>query len=259
MARTPKPWYRKDRKSWFVTINGKRHNLGEDKDEALQAFYQLMAGPDQIDKISVFALMDEFLDWTQKHRAPRTYEFYQERINRFVADNANMDCLDLKPFHVQKWLDGKTWGATYKAGFVASIKRCFNGAIRQGYLSTNPIQFLEKPKPNKRETPVTREEHKTLLANIRKKDPFYDLVVFSWETGCRSMRSRRSCQICRSRSPKQFTASNFWWTILDLKTVLKPEERWPSLTDATREAIVVSLTKSNCHRAPKLCCFVGHP
>ena len=192
MARTPKPWYRKDRKSWFVTINGKRHNLGSDKEEAFQEFYRLMAGPIQIDKISVFTLMDQFLDWTEKHRAPRTYEFHQERLNRFVKDTADMDCLKLKPFHVQKWLDSKdTWGPTYKSGVVSSIKRSFNWAVRQGYLSTNPIQFLEKPKPNKRETPVTRDEYQALLANIDKKDPFYDLVVFSWETGCRPQESLR--------------------------------------------------------------------
>ena len=150
-----------------------------------------MAGPVQIDKITVFALMDEFLDWTQEHRASRTFEFYQVRLNRFVKDAADMDCLNLKTFHVQKWLDGKKWGSTYRARFVASIKRCFNWAVRQGYLKTNPIQFLEKPKANKRETPVTRCEYKALLANVSKKDPFYDLVVFSWETGCRPQESFR--------------------------------------------------------------------
>ena len=27
MPRQPRPWYRKDRDAWFVTIDGTRHNL----------------------------------------------------------------------------------------------------------------------------------------------------------------------------------------------------------------------------------------
>ncbi len=38
MARQPKPWYRKDRDSWFVTVGGTRHNLGADKKRPLTGF-----------------------------------------------------------------------------------------------------------------------------------------------------------------------------------------------------------------------------
>jgi hypothetical protein len=36
MARQPKPWWRKDRKSWFVTVDGKRDDLGPNREAALQ-------------------------------------------------------------------------------------------------------------------------------------------------------------------------------------------------------------------------------
>ena len=42
MARIPKIWYRKERKAWFVTIHGNRHNLGPNKKEATDRFHQLM-------------------------------------------------------------------------------------------------------------------------------------------------------------------------------------------------------------------------
>ena len=45
MARTPKPWFREDRQSWFVTINGERINLGPDEEEAKRQFHELMARP----------------------------------------------------------------------------------------------------------------------------------------------------------------------------------------------------------------------
>ena len=42
MSRPPKPWYWNARDSWFVTINGTRHNLGPDKEDAEDQFHQLM-------------------------------------------------------------------------------------------------------------------------------------------------------------------------------------------------------------------------
>ena len=35
MARTPKPWYWKERRSWYVTIRGERQSLGPDKKEGV--------------------------------------------------------------------------------------------------------------------------------------------------------------------------------------------------------------------------------
>jgi hypothetical protein len=42
MPRDPKPWFRKDRDAWFVTINGRRFNLGSDRDAAHTRFHELM-------------------------------------------------------------------------------------------------------------------------------------------------------------------------------------------------------------------------
>jgi integrase len=192
MARTPKPWYRKDRKSWFVTVEGTRHNLGRNKQEAFQKFHELMAAPIKPNKLTVFDVMDEFLEWTLNHRAKGTYRFYRERLKLYVDENSNIECSNFRPFHFQKWLDGKpNWGPTYKAGMVTTIKRCFNWAVRQGYLQTSPVQFLEKPKTKSRDTPLTRQEYDAILANIDETDPFYDLVVFSWATGSRPQESLR--------------------------------------------------------------------
>ena len=63
--------------------------------------------------------------------------------------------------------------------------------MKQGYLNNSPIRFLEKPKPERRETPVTKNEYQTILSLVSEADPFYDLVVFSWETGCRPQTSLR--------------------------------------------------------------------
>ncbi|MFK7820413.1 MAG: hypothetical protein AB8G99_16955, partial [Planctomycetaceae bacterium] len=88
MARTPKPWWRKDRKSWFVTIVGERYNLGPEKEAAFKLFHELMATSATERKRtsdSVVTVLDRFLDWTKRNRAPRTYDWYLERLQWFTT------------------------------------------------------------------------------------------------------------------------------------------------------------------------------
>ena len=85
--RFPKPWYRPSRGVWYVTIDGKQHNLGPDRDEALKRYQALMTQPREkkVAADSLLAVIDSFLDWCEKHRAPDTYEWYHYRLQRFVA------------------------------------------------------------------------------------------------------------------------------------------------------------------------------
>ncbi len=84
MARKPKPWYRKDRRSWYVTIDGKRHDLGSTKKAAHETYHQLMAEPRKrvVRGESVAAIVDSFLGWCHNHRAPDTYEWYRYPFDR---------------------------------------------------------------------------------------------------------------------------------------------------------------------------------
>lgn len=110
MARPPKPWLWKRRQAWFVTIDGTRHFLAADKEAALTRFHQLMAEPQKrvVRSDSLAAIIDLFLDWCQKHRARDTYEWYRYRLERFVQTYPDLRTHELRPFHVQQWLDVTT-------------------------------------------------------------------------------------------------------------------------------------------------------
>ena len=75
MARRSKPWFRKSRRAWFVTINGAQHNLGPEKTEAFDRFYQLMRQPHErkVPVQSIAALADANLEhvlgWREGPRA----------------------------------------------------------------------------------------------------------------------------------------------------------------------------------------------
>ena len=193
MARTPKPWYRKDRRTWFVTIDGTRHNLGPDKKAALQAYHRLMDQPRRpiLRSTSAVALIDAFLDWCQKHRAPDTFEWYRYRLQRFATTYPDLDTSEIRPYHVQQWLDQLAdLSSGSKRNHCRAIKRTLRWALQQGYIDHNPIALMEQPKAGKREMVVTPEEYDQLLGLVSDRC-FRDLLITTWETGCRPQESLR--------------------------------------------------------------------
>lgn len=185
MPRSSKPWYWKLRKQWVVNINGKRHYLGRDREEAHRRYHELMLDkPVLVTHGAVAELCEQYMDWLQKNRAPRTYEWYQERIERFLNVEPVIRVSDIRPHHVQRWLDRQTWSDGYKNGVVTALKRVFNWGVKQGLLATNPIQGLEKPQGNHRESPVTEDEYRIVLKNTFDQE-FRDVVNFLWFVGCR--------------------------------------------------------------------------
>ena len=186
MARRPKPWWRAQCNQYYVTINGVQHPLGPEKKEAERRFHELMskAPEEPIAPGTVAEVVEHFMDWTQLHRAPRTYDWYKERIDRFYPRIKHLRVADLKPFHIQEQLDKHDWSPAYKAGCVTALKRAFNWARKQGYIDRNPLHGLEKPDPGKREQIMSEKEFDDALSNVPNQN-FNDLAHFVWYTGCR--------------------------------------------------------------------------
>ena len=99
MARKPSPWFWPERNGWFTILGGRRHPLGDHPAELPppvkrkgkwvapptieRAFHALLAAPaERIEPriepavLTVSELLDKFLDWTQKNKAARTFEWY---------------------------------------------------------------------------------------------------------------------------------------------------------------------------------------
>ncbi len=187
MARRPKPWYRQARGAWFVTLNGTQHNLGPDKKLAFDQFYALMRQPQErkVDTRSLLAIIDSFLDWVAIHRSPDTFEWYRYRLQRFAEKHRDLGLEELRPFHAQKWVDSYSHlSVTSRRNYLRAIKRCLAWAVRQGYIEKNPIAALEVPNAERREVSVSATEFERILSCCRDQS-FHDLLVTTWETGCR--------------------------------------------------------------------------
>lgn len=190
MPHFPKPFFKQSRRQWYVEINRRQICLGPDRQLAFDRYHDLMRRPPEprpraVNASAFAAIVDSFLDWVQQHRAADTFEWYRYRLERFCQRYPDLQAAELRPFHVQQWADSYPHlSQTSKRNYLHSVKRCCKWATQQGYLTANPVQYLEVPGAEHRETLITLAEYEQLLSLIRDDD-FRDLVVFTWETGCR--------------------------------------------------------------------------
>jgi len=142
----------------------------------------------------VAEILDKYLDWCQKHRSARTFEWYRNHIQDFTDSLIGPDKMPataLKPFHLVEWADRHpTWGDSHRRGALIAVQRPFNWASKLGYIDTSPVwRRVEKPEVKRRENPITPADFAALLGYV-KDQPFLDLLSFSWESGCRPQEAR---------------------------------------------------------------------
>lgn len=144
--------------------------------------------------ITVDSLFTKYLSWCGQHRAPRSLEWYTghiEGFRKFLGDNAQMNCMDLKPFHIVEWIDSHPkWGDTYKGGAIISVKRVYSWAEELGYIDINPVKKLKKPTAKRRDNHMKLEDYENILSRLSHGDPFRDLFIFAWHSGARPQEIR---------------------------------------------------------------------
>ncbi|MEO9933403.1 MAG: tyrosine-type recombinase/integrase [Porticoccus sp.] len=195
MPRPSKIWFRKDRKTYYVRIAGKLHNLGKDKHEAKRRFHELMAAKPEPassmpDAIAVAHLMDVYLVWVSENRAETTLEKHQRHLQSFLdslSDQA-MAAADVRTLHVDKLVSGKSWSNNYKRTILGSISGAFNWAVKRGYIDRSPIYGLDAPPSERREEFPSQAEYELMLINAT--EPFKSLLVFTYETAARPQEIR---------------------------------------------------------------------
>lgn len=189
-----KPFFRSQTQSWYVRIDGKQVNLGKDKDAAFRRYHELMAGRAPVEKKTpAVELIGRFLDWCERHKAPRTHEWYATYCLSFgLHIGGRLTVQELKSRHVTAWLDSAYPNATdnTRNGAVRAVMRCFNFAVKQGDIEANPLKGVERPAYQPRECYIKPEEWQAIMAAIPDGDPFRDLLTILRETGCRPFEAR---------------------------------------------------------------------
>ena len=193
MAR--KPYFRAFDGWWYaqVRVGAKRKQIKlikgkENEQEAYRAFCRVIADHEgeapKPQATTVAAVCDLFLDHSEKHNKPDTFQLYRYYLQDFCETHGRRMAVELKPFHLTRWLDiHETWKGS-RANAIESVKRAFSWAFAEGLLSKNPVQAVKKPARGRRDRILTREEREAILAAI-KDEPFREFVFAMQETGCR--------------------------------------------------------------------------
>src|SRR5438046_7418668 len=72
--------------------------------------------PRTVTSVAVVTVLDLFLEWCQKNRAGRTYDWYRDYLQSFVKTIPGLTVAALRPFHVQQWVDKHPGWVTGKRG-----------------------------------------------------------------------------------------------------------------------------------------------
>lgn len=227
MKKFPKPWYRPSRGVWYVTIDGKQINLGPDKEAAFQEYKRLLNQPRQcqVPPSSVAAIVDAFLEWTKQHRASDTYEWYRYRLELFCQKYPDLQVAQLRPCDVQQWVDATGWESGGKRNGIRAIQRALTWAEEQGYVERSPLAHMTKPKGGKKEVVVPKEHYQKML-ELTRDEEFRDLLIVTWDTGCRPQESLRV-------EARHVERANERWVIP--RTPGKPDMRVVYMTDSAMQ------------------------
>jgi integrase len=164
-------------------------------------------GPD----IQVVEILDAFLDWCQKHRSPRTYNWYRDFYRHLAATlPPALKVTELKSHHLTKAMDAKPeWSNNTRNDFVTAVKRAFNWALDEELIDRNPVGRAKKPAREARELAIGPEDFAEVMAAAPELC-FRTLLDFAWETGVR---------------PQEIIKIEAWHVMPELnRVVLPPKE-----------------------------------
>lgn len=189
--RHSKPWFRKQTKSWYVQIKGRQINLGRDKRLAKERFHRLISGLHEApSELTAHVLLERYCDWMKINRSATTnssrgyvLKSFRESLPQSLRANA------LKPHHVSEWLNPKH-SPTTRCDRITTIKTIWNWGISMGYLESNPIARMEKPRRQIRQDFLPVDVWPKLLDSARDRE-FRDFLTVMLMTGARTQEMLR--------------------------------------------------------------------
>jgi integrase/recombinase XerC len=196
MGRPSKPWFRKSKNTWYVTIEGRKISLNikgkENKAEAWKAWHRLMANdrPQQESKRevpTVATLVQAFLADAEGRLKPSTFQTYRCLLSPFTHIYGNLQANQVTPDLATAYTRNRSrpWSQNTRRDFLAVLSTAFRWAERTGLLPMNPLRWLRKPPIESRGSKalLRPEDHARLLEAA--PDYFQPFLSLLYLTGAR--------------------------------------------------------------------------
>lgn len=225
----PKIWFRKSKGAYYLQVSRtEQKRLGKTLKEAEAAYRQWLIDQgeslpvQQQKQLTVQELSQQFLDHTQKHTKPKSYEFYCYFVVPFRERFGTAPAANFSPLAFTNWLDEHTGWKGARRNAIIAVKRMFNWAVENKLLKESPLKLVKRPPKRRRNRVLEPQERDLLLGSIRD-DFFREYSSALLETGARPMEVARvtAMNVSRDRS---------MWVLDEHKTDREGETRVIYLT-----------------------------
>lgn len=194
------PWWHKQRKVWFIDLDGKRYTLAKGRANerlAVKALAEMIRERELLTKvdgaISVAGLCERFLIDTQERLSPATFESYQYSCQKLVDHLGGRMAHTIRPEDISSFsrLLRRTLNESSQGIVLRSVQRCFNWGVEEQIIPPHELGRIRKPRSRGRQRLVTDDEFQSLLSSTNTAgDDSYGsafgryLQAMDW-TGCR--------------------------------------------------------------------------
>jgi integrase len=123
--RDRKPWYRKDKRAWYVWFNGRQKRLAADKAEAYRLWHLLESGP--VAEAGAPTIQEAAAVWlaASRERCKASTVKQRERIlGRLVKDRGDVRVGAFDAPAAVSWLRGTGWGGTLQWVAAGMLRMC---------------------------------------------------------------------------------------------------------------------------------------
>lgn len=132
---------------------------------------------------------EEFLIHSKAIHTDKTTRTYKTTFKIFLDSIGNIFLSSIEEKNIKQYIDYRiTSASVFQARKdLINLSSCFNWAISEGYISTNPCLKVTKVRvPQKMPLFFSEVEFKKLIDTIDNQD-IKDLIIFAVNTGCRQM------------------------------------------------------------------------
>ena len=186
--REPTPWKRKSDGAWYIQLNGKQRYLSTDKATAFAKWHQIMQN-EHAPGATLLArhVLSQYMLWMKAHKAPTTFASREPFLIDFRDSlPQNLRATDIKPQHVQAWVDAHpNWNSTTANTRITTVMAAWNWAMRMCIIEHNPLAKMPKPRRKVRQDYLPHNRWDELLG-FCTDDHFRDLLHFALLTGARA-------------------------------------------------------------------------
>jgi integrase len=188
MPRKRAPWYRKARRMWHASVDGKQVPLGvtdpADEAAAWAVFQHLLSAakagtpPGGGDRRTCGDAVAAFLADRAARVKPDTLRGYARMLARFAARFGTVPLGGLDPAAVEADARGRPWSDTHRANYLCTVEQAARWAGRKDFRLSKPEKQPAGP-----DVVIPEDVHRLVL--VATRGDWRQVVRFLWLTGCR--------------------------------------------------------------------------